>query len=68
MTPRRGRALLINNNKIGNLPERHGSEVDIQNLEQMLSSFHFDVVKKANLTAKVTSIIITHCKEIENLF
>jgi len=53
MTMVRGTALIINNEKITNFPDRPGSEVDVQNLSDMLRSFQFNIESKTNLTAEV---------------
>jgi len=53
MTMPRGTALIINNEKITNFPDRPGSEIDAQNLSDMLRSFQFNIEVKTNLTAEV---------------
>jgi len=53
MTMPRGNALIINNEKISNSSDRQGSQVDVQNLSDMLRSFQFNIDMKTDLTAEV---------------
>jgi len=53
MTMPRGTALIINNEKITNFPDRQGSQVDVENLSDMLRSFQFNIETKQDLTAEV---------------
>jgi len=53
MTMPRGTALIINNEKITNSSDRQGSQVDVQNLSDMLQSFQFNIEMKTDLTAEV---------------
>jgi len=53
MTKNRGRALIINNKTFDRNPERLGSKVDIENLEDMLHDFKFNVTLWNDLTAEV---------------
>jgi len=53
MTMPRGTALIINNEKITNFSDRQGSQVDVQNLSDMLRSFQFNIETKQDLTAEV---------------
>jgi len=54
MTKPRGTALIINNMTIPNEEERLGSEIDVENLTNMLQLFQFNVKSETDLTAKVT--------------
>jgi len=61
MTKPRGTALIINIKKITikkkkkrKEMKRLGSEIDVENLTDMLQSFQFNVKSETDLTAKVT--------------
>jgi len=54
-TPKRGRALIINNMNFEKRPDlcRKGSDVDVENLSTMLKTLKFDVVTHPDLKAEV---------------
>jgi len=60
MTPKRGRALIINNMNFDKRPDlcRKGSDVDVENMSAMLESLNFDVVTHKDLNAEVFIMFI----------
>jgi len=56
-TKPRGRAMIIANVSFFGLPPRHGTEVDIQNLERVFSWLHFEVVVHENLSRHASILI-----------
>jgi len=58
MPPKRGTALIINNERFGTFAGRDGSEADVVNMEAMLQEFKFEVKTTKDLTARVIIVFI----------
>ena len=63
----RGKALILNVNEVTGKPPRRGTDIDRENLHNLLCQLHFDVTvfdDKDGLTAKVRLEQLTHSQSL----